>query len=491
LAATATQALRPTNTTGSLGITVAGQAWRFVISLASAIILGRLLTPADFGLLATLAPVVALAELIRDLGFSQAIVQRAEVTKAQSDGIFWISMMIAGLISLAMLSTSAIVAHYFHEPRLRGLLVAQSLSMLISSCAAQPFAFLNRQLKFTQIALTDTIGATIGLIISATGAWLTHSYWAIFVGGVAQTTINLVLASYFSRWRPGAPVLDRHVFDMVKFGANVSVANLFNFLSRNTDNLLIAKADGPVQLGLYDRSYKLMLLPLSQLTWPIARVLVPTLSRLSDDEERYRSVYFKAITLLMVAAQPGLILAAIFARPLVLGLLGPRWSGVPPIFIWLALAGIHQLVTGSFNWLFISQGRAKELAILSLFLSVTTILSFLIGLPGGPVGVAAAYAISDYLVRVPVSMWRVGRTGPVSFVALLSCIAPHIVACIGCAGALKALSLFLPAPNLLEIGISGAPAYGVYLLILFLFPKKLHMTLQEAARLLVFLKSGR
>jgi len=455
-----------------LAITGAGQAWRFLVSLASAVILGRLLLPSDFGLLATLGPIVAVVELIRDLGFSQAIVQRKDVTARQANGLFWISMLVTTALSLALAASSTAISAIFHEPRLTGLLVAQAFSMLLSTSAAQAFAFLNRQLRFDLIALTDCLGATTGLIVSVIGAYLTHSYWAIFMGGVTQTALNLILAAMFSGWRPGRPTLDRHVLDMAKFGAGVSISNFCGFLSRNSDNLLIARVYGPVPLGLYDRAYKLMLLPLTQVTWPVARVLIPVLSRTQDDEPAYRRTYFLTITGLMAATQPGVIFAAIYSKPLVNLLLGPHWSGVPPIFSWLALAGVHQLVTGSFGWLFISQGRARALAFLALFNSVTTVGAFLIGLPAGPVGVAAAYAISDYALRVPLACFIVGRVGPVRTRPLFACVGPHFLACLVCALGLFALSFVGWPTGLWALVLAVVLAYVLYGATLAMFASK-------------------
>ena len=454
---------RPPRRTGLwLAVTGAGQAWRFLISLLSAVVLGRLLLPSDFGLLATLGPIIAVVELIRDLGFSQAIVQRKEITSEQANGLFWISMAVTAFLSVVLLALSRPAAATFHEPRLVGLLVAQSFSMLLSTSSAQAFAFLNRQLRFDMIALTDGVGATVGFVVSVAGAALTHSYWSIFIGGVVQTAVNLALASVLSGWRPGRPVLDRHVFDMAKFGAGVSLSNFCTFLSRNSDNLLIARAYGPVPLGLYDRSYKLMLLPLTQVTWPVARVLVPVLSRSQDDPDAYRSIYFRAITALMLIAQPGVVFAAIYSRPLIDFLLGPRWSGAAPIFSWLALAGVHQLVTGSFAWLLISQGRARALASLAVFTSLTTVVAFLIGLPYGPVGVAAAYAISDYLIRLPATWLVVGRQGPVRAGPLWRAVAPHVWACVLAASCLFAVHRLDGDPPIWRLLLLGVSTYVIY-----------------------------
>ena len=460
-------------TAGWVGVTGLGQIWRFGISVASTVILARLLVPADFGLLATVAPIIGFVDLLRDAGFSQALVQREEVTLEQSHGLFWMTMALTALLGLLLVLASPSISAFFHEPRLKAILWVSALSMQLSSFSSQPWAFLNRHLRFNTIAVIDAIQGTVGLLVSAVCAMLTHSYWAIVVGGLSTTVSGSILAVWFSRWTPGRPRFDADVIQMARFGAGVSFSNVFNFLSRNSDNLLIARADGPVPLGLYDRGYKLMLLPLTQMTWPVSRVLVPVLSRLQRSPEEYRSLYMMTITVMMTAAQPGLIAATVLATPLIATLLGDRWSGVAPIFVWLGAAGVEQVVTSSAGWLYLSQGRARDYATSGLVGSASTIGSFLIGLPWGPVGVAAAYAISDYLVRLPFAWWFVGRRGPVTHRDLAACLTPHVVA-----GVLSAASLFAirystqNAGNLAYLVPVIAATYIIYVAVLLVFPAK-------------------
>ena len=249
-----------------------------------------------------------------------------------------------------------------------------------------------------------------------------------------------------------------------------------NFLSRNADNLLIANRFGPTPLGYYDRAYKLMLLPLNQITWPVSRVLVPVLSRLQDRPKQYSETYLTTITLIMAVTQPGLIAVTVLCRPFILLLLGEKWVPAIPIFQWLSAAAIHQVVTSSHGWLYLSQGRARDYAASGAFASVTTVSAFLIGLHWGPVGVAAAYAISDYLVRVPFAWLYVGRKGPVRTGVLLKTLWPHLLGAVASIVALLAFQRMTQPKGVFPLTLGLLIAYACYLPLLLTSAGKRRLT---------------
>ena len=471
-----------------VGITGAAQVWKFAISLTSTVILGRLLVPADFGLVATIGPLVAFADLLRDLGFTQAVVQRREISMGEVNALFWLSVLITIVLATLLSLASPAVAALFHEPRLTSLLIVAAWTLVLGSFSALPLAWLNRQLRFSVIAGIEMVASAMSLTAAATCAWLTHSYWALMIASVGYTLSAAVLSQWASGWRPGRPAFGPSVMEMAKFGAGVSTANIFNFLARNADNLLIAMADGPALLGLYDRAYKLMLLPLTQVTWPVSRVLAPVLTRQRDDPARYRATYFNAVGYMMLATQPGLIVAVLYAEPVIKILLGPRWDGVAPIFAWLGFAAIQQLASSSFGWLFLSQGRARDLALSSLVGSAIAVTSFLVGLPHGPLGVAAAYAAADWSLRLPFALWLVGHRGPIGVKALLeTAVLPHAAA--STAAALTAWGAgAVVRTHALPFFVLAVPlSYAAYLGVLSIWPSKRRLVgsaLSQATRIL-------
>jgi PST family polysaccharide transporter len=153
-------------------------------------------------------------------------------------------------------------------------------------------------------------------------------------------------------------------------------------------------------------------------------------------------------------------------------LLGDRWIGSALIFAWLGIAGLQQVMTSTIGWLYISQGRGGGFFQIGVFGAVTTVAAFVAGLPWGPVGVAAAYAITDYLVRLPVIWAATGRAGPITTRDLYAMAMPHALSTAVAAVALLALKPLVDKPNVLVCGWLMGLSYIVYLAFLMLFPEK-------------------
>jgi PST family polysaccharide transporter len=454
-----------------VGVTAIGQGFRFVVTLVSAAVLARLLLPSDFGLLAAVAPVIAFAELIRDLGFAQAIVQRRDVTEHQLTALFCLMLLLTFLLCGVLIGISGIVADFYGDVRIGPILSASTMGIILGAVGSQGLAILNRNLRFSAIAIIDVAQALTNFAVAAVTAALTHSYWALIAGSIAMSAVGAVLSLLLCGWRPAKPKFDGAVLHMVKFGANVSFSNVLNYISRNADNVLIGHAYGAGPLGLYDRAYKLMLLPMWQITYPISRVLVPILSRI-DSPKEYTRVYFRGVTFLAVATQPVLVALVCCPHAAVELLLGTRWSMAAPIFGWLGAVAIHQVITSTHGWLYLSQGRAGDYSKVAAFGAVTSVISFAVGLHWGALGVAIAYTLSDYLVRFPFAWLFAGRRGPVTTNSLIHLIAPHVAACLAAVVGVMIISKAFPLSQFLTLSVSIFASYAIYIAVLSGFPSK-------------------
>lgn len=450
----------------------AAQAWRVGAGFVFTVITARLLAPSDFGLVAMVASVTALTTMIQDLGASQSVVQRETISPGQLNSLFWISAGLGCLLALLLAVSSPAIAGFFGEPRLDGLMIAFSAPIVASGLQAVPYALLNRHMRFRELALLDALAAAASFVIGIGLAWQLASYWALYAATCASSLVLLVGCWISSGFRPGRPEFDRETRAMIAFGSGISGFNLANYLSRNADKLLIGKFFGGDTLGFYDRAYRLLLFPLSQIHAPIGRVMIPLLSRSLADPDWYKRSYMECVSLLLLVTQPAILFATIYAEDVFRILLGERWIACAPIFAWLGIAGLHQVMTSTIGWLYISQGRGGGFFRLGLFTAVTTVASFVAGLRWGPVGVAAAYAISDYVVRLPVIWACAGRSGPITARDLYTMAAPHALATAAAAIVLLAIK---PSADMRDAlfcaGLVGA-SYAAYLGVLVLFREK-------------------
>lgn len=401
------------------------QGIKILCQFGSVILLSRLLTPSDFGLMAMTAPIIAFAGLFQDLGLSQATVQKAALTHDEINAFFWINVGLGLLLSLLVAAAGPLAGWYYGDERVVALTIAMGFLVFVGAAGNQHSALLSRRMAFGTLALIDALGTVGGLGLSIAGALMFKNYWALYAGAVAATLIPTLAFWVASKWKPSRPVFVRGLRTMLKFGAGITSFNFMNFFARNLDNVLIGRAYGDRALGYYDRAYKLLLFPLQRFVWPLSGVMVPVLSRLTNEPERYRNAYLKTLVPLTLATWPGIVWAFVFSDTLIPALLGEQWSAAASIFKPLAVASLAQILNASTGWLLISQGRVGDYARLGVLNAVTCVASFAIGLPYGAVGVATAYAIGEY-IRTPI-LWRYAlRKGPVRAANLARATGPQV-----------------------------------------------------------------
>jgi PST family polysaccharide transporter len=394
--------------------------------------------------------------------------------------LFWLCVASGFALALLLALSAPLVAWFFGDARLVGLTIASAGVVLLGSSQSQHLALLNRDMRFKAIAGIDALSITVASLTGITLAWLTSSYWALFAVGLSSVLTSLACAWALSDFRPGRPSWGVDLREIIRFGSGVSGFNLVNYFARNADKLLIGRYWGSGDLAFYDRAYRLLLFPLEQVRNPLARVMLPVLSRLQYDAARYRRAYADCVSLMLLVTQPGLVFACVFSNEVFEFLLGPRWLPAAPIFQWLGICALHQVMTTTVAWLFLSQGRGGEYFRLGAISAVTTVASFLAGLPWGPMGVAIAYTVTDYALRLPLSFWSAARRGPVSLRDLSRIALPHTAAT--CASAAMLVAAATISPFGANTFLALLPlSYAVYGCVLMGFPAK-QLAMRESLR---------
>jgi O-antigen/teichoic acid export membrane protein len=394
-------------------VTGAAQAALFFLNLTYMMMLARLLAPQDFGLVAMVTTVMGFVIIFQDPGLSTATVQRQQITHAQVSNLFWVNVVVGGVTTLLMAASAPVIAWFFREPRLIGITLVLSVMFLLASATVQHLALLNRQMRFGVIAIIDVVSVLAGYLIGIGIALWKYGYWALVSAILVQVTIKLVLTWSVSHWRPGLPSRDTQTWHLLKFGANLTAGTLTYSIARGADNVLIGRFFGAAAVGLYSRGSILLIRPVQQFMLPFRNVLVPALSRVHGQDDRYRRTFlqvFEAIALISFLSA-GLLLP--LSYPLTLAVLGPKWEAAAVIFAGFTMAALAYPLTTAAGWLFASQGRGKDYFLSDAIMSGVTLSSFLAGLPFGPAGVAIFYPASCVLIQVPAIYWIAGRQGPV------------------------------------------------------------------------------
>lgn len=463
-----------------LGINMAAQMVRFALQFLYQIAMARLLDPEDFGLVALSAPLIGFVQLFADLGLSQATIQRAEISQEQLTALFWINVLVGFALMAIAFGLAPVAGWFYGDPRVVTVTQVSALLFAVSGFFSQHYALLNRTMRFGRLVVLDLASFLIGAAAGIAAALVGWGYWAIIANQVVICAVTLILAWALSGWRPSLPGRASGMGSILRFGADLTGFNLVNYLARNLDNVLIGRFNGELSLGFYDRAYKLLLLPLNQISAPLSRVAVPMLSRSMAEPDTYRRAFLRTLDVVMILTYPGVAFALGACPQLIDTVLGPKWAGVSPIFAVLALSAPVATIGNCTGWLFISQGRARDMRNTGLVSSAIYILSFAAGLPWGPVGVAACYTAAS-IGRVPF-IWRAAtRVGPVAASdlppILLPCLLGFAVAGLTSFGLVQVLP-----SNVAVLGLLLALSYALFLGVQAVFPARrraLHQMLRQ------------
>jgi len=404
-------------------VTFAAQATRSVLQLGSQIVLAHLLAPAAFGLVAMVAPILNLVQVFNALGLTQATVQRAEITHGELSALFWINVVISACLAMAMALAAPLIAWAYGEPRLELVTICSASLLVLSGVSAQQIALMNRRMQFGPLAVIDIACLSVAVVVGIGAAWLGFGYWSLVLMQAANSLTVMVLAWAQSDWRPSRPRRQAGVGALLRFGGHLTAYNILGYIENNLSNILIGSFSGPVALGLYDRAFKLVIVPWWQVSLPIDRVAVALLSRLRTAEVHYIQAHQRMLQGLLLVAGPGLLWAALFSEQLVPILLGRDWSNAAPIVAALSLGAILMPFGACAYWLFVSQGRAREQFRYGCISAAAIIASMLLGIHWGPVGIARSYAGFAVVIQGALLLGAT-RKGPVTLRGVLLGVYP-------------------------------------------------------------------
>jgi O-antigen/teichoic acid export membrane protein len=453
-------------------VTIASQGVRFALMIGMTAVLGRLLVPEDYGLVGMAFIVTGFVTMFKDLGLSSATIQREDLTAGQVSTLFWVNIGFSIVTMLLTFALAPAVAWFFGDARLTAVTVAYAVGFIFSGLAVQHEALLRRRMRFAALAGANLAALAVNATVTIGLAWAGFGYWALVYGQLALGLSYTICVWAVCGWRPGRPGRLSEVKSLLAFGRDLTGFTIINYFARNLDNLLIGRVWGAVQLGFYAKAYQLLLLPLDQVIEPVTSVAVPALSRLNDTPERYRQAYLRLLEKVAMVTMPLMAFMTVTADWIVRIVLGPQWGEAALIFSILGVAAIMQPVASTAGWLFVTQGRARQMLQWGLIGPPLLILFIVAGLPWGAVGVAASYTAGYLCVVAPLLLWYVGRGGHVRTRDIYRAVAPMLLAAV-CAAAAVLIFRWAAGPlhPLVGLAASFGIAASVTLLLFALLPR--------------------
>ena len=213
----------------------------FALRLVSLMVLARLLGPKDFGLVGMVTAFTGVLTLFRDFGLSAAAIQRVKVTEEQVSTLFWINILVGAGLTVLTLAMAPAVAAFYHEPRLVGLTAALASSFIFNAAGIQHGVLLQREMRFTALAVISTISLVISTSIGIAGAMAGYGYWALVAMTLTAPLVNTLGFWLATAWMPGRPRRGVGIRSMMHFGGTVTVNGLVVYIASNFEKVLLGR----------------------------------------------------------------------------------------------------------------------------------------------------------------------------------------------------------------------------------------------------------
>jgi len=458
-----------------------------IASLVIAVILTRLLSPQDFGLVGMVLVFTGFAVVFNDMGFGAALVQKLDVDQHHKNAVFWMSIVIGALLTLVMAAAAPYIASFYGIPALQPLTVAISVIFFINAFATVKVALLQKAMDFRTLAAAQLIGTVLSGLLAIYLAFSGYGVWSIVVMYIAYALFYVLVLWIIAPWRPDLSLRWSALKDLSRFSSNLVGFSAFNYWTRNGDNLLIGRFVGSAALGFYARAYTILLVPVWQVSSIISNVMFPALSAIQDDIERVREMYLKAICVISLITFPLTLGLLVLSGPFVLALFGEKWAEMIPILQVFGLLGAIQSIGTTVGWIYQSQGRTDVMFRWGLISGSIFIVSFAIGLRWGALGVAVAYTIANFLLWYP--SWEIpARLIKLDFVTIVRRLAPTFYGAVTMVFAVWALGLILPYDWSSAIHLAVQATFGVIVYWLFVRSFRLEAYTTVSNLVILYLK---
>lgn len=369
-------------------------------------ILARLLTPEDFGLLAMASSLTVFVGNLRDFGLPLATVHRETVDHQQVSALFWINLKLNFLTTLFMVLTAPALAWFYGEGRLTAMTLVMAVGFFCLSLTDQHKSLLMRQMRFGSLTFIEVGSVLTGIIVGIGAALLGARYWALALQFLADTLTRSITTWLVCGWRPAWSArrfgkVTPDLRPLLSYGAHLTGVRILSHIGRHLDRVLVGYFSGVTAVGLYDNAYRWALYPLQQVHVPLLGVAVASLSRVQHDPKAYCASLKKGLLPVLSVVMPALAFMIIEARDVILVLLGPQWLEAVPLFRLLCIAAFATSMSMVTMWLYLSQGETKRQLRWGLIDTPVMVVAVAVGVQWGAFGVAVGHTVATCMLTYP------------------------------------------------------------------------------------------
>lgn len=347
-----------------------------LINLLITAILARHVAPAAFGTIAIATVILHFLQIFTDLGIGPAIIQYKELTKQQINSIFTFSIYLGIFLALILFSLSGIIADFYEDSTLIIVCKILAVNLFFYAINIVPNGLMSREKRFRAIGLRTV---SIQIICGCIAVWGALHGWDVYALLVTPffTAIGVFLINFYNYPQRFVARLDAHALKIISsFSVYQFLFSFCNYFSRNLDQLIIGKRFSMAELGYYDKSYRLMKLPLQNVTSVLNPVLHPVLSTLKDDREQLCHKNTKLVTIISNFSFPLGLICYFCAAEIIRLFYGSNWDNAIPVFRILALSLPLQMILSSSGAVYQASGMTKHMFINGILNTICTVIGF-------------------------------------------------------------------------------------------------------------------
>ncbi len=399
-----------------------------ISSIAVFVVLARLLTPEEFGLIALAQVLLSAVQIIVEAGFGEALVQRRDLRDEHIAAAFCMAAGLGVALAVLVFAGAGVIAGIFGEPRLVPVVRALTALFIFQGLASTPYALLQRELEFRSIALRSVLGSLLGGGAAIVAAFLGAGVWALVFQALVSGAVGAVVLWRGARFRPSfrfgvIEVRELLGFSLVSFGSKI-----VNFFHRRGDDLLIGGRLGSVQLGFYSVAYRLMRLVDDMVSKVLLNVAFPMFALVQDDRPKAQAAYVRACTLAAAALFPVFTFMSVMAEELIVVGFGDKWQASVTPMRFLSIVGMVNGVQLFSSAVLKATGRIRTVFVVGVISTAANVAGFLVTSPRGITAVAAGYLVTT-LALTPLPPWLACRQLGIPVRRWLGAVAGPLAAC--------------------------------------------------------------
>lgn len=431
--------------------TVKGVVWSSIerfstqgVQFLIMIIMARLLTPKDYGLIGMLAIFLAVAQSLIDSGFSQALIRKQDRTDVDNSTVFYFNIVVSSALYLILFIAAPFVADFYNQPELTSVMRVVCLGVILNSLAVVQRALLTVRIDFKTQAKASLSAAVISGCIGIVLAYCGFGVWSLVVQQLLNLSVNTLLLWIFSKWRPIAVFSWKSFHELFAFGSKLLASGLLDTLYRNIYPIVIGKLFSASSLGHYTRAHQFSEFPSSNVTGIIQRVTYPILCGIQDETERLETVYRKFLKLSAFIIFPLMIGMSAVARPFIDIALGTQWGFCGQLLQIICFAMMWYPIHAINLNLLQVKGRSDLFLRLEIIKKILGITVLCITAPFGLV-VMCYGQIFNSIVALVINTYYTGKLINVGFIRQMKDLLPTILLSLTMFGAILLVNGFIEA----------------------------------------------